>query len=124
MNRATALLIFANVLTTSIAQILLKGGMSSPAVVNSLAEGFRGSTITTVALNPLVISGLVAYFLSAVLWLIVLSRVEVSLAYPFVGAGFVITMLLAWQIYGDHLSVTRITGTLLIAIGVVVLAKS
>jgi multidrug transporter EmrE-like cation transporter len=50
--------------------------------------------------------------------------VEVSLAYPFVGLGFVITMLLGWWIHGDTLSLMRVGGTVLIAVGVAVLAHS
>lgn len=124
MNKTVALLILTNVLLTSVAQILLKGGMSAPAVVRGLAEGFRWSTVAVVAGNPLVATGLAMYFLSAVVWLVVLSRVQVSLAYPFIGAGFVVTMLLAWFIYGETLTSARVAGTLLIAIGVAVLARS
>lgn len=124
MNKTVALLILANVLLTSIAQILLKGGMSSPKVVNGLAAGFGWSTVTIIAGNPLVMIGLAMYFLSAVVWLVVLSRVQVSLAYPFIGAGFIVTMLLAWLVYGESLSWARASGTLLIAIGVAVLARS
>jgi multidrug transporter EmrE-like cation transporter len=50
--------------------------------------------------------------------------VQVSLAYPFVGLGFVLTMLLGWAIHGDSLSVARVAGTLIISLGVVILARS
>ena len=52
-----------------------------------------------------------------------LAKVDVSLAYPFVGLGFVVTMLLAWAIQGEVPTVGRIVGTLLICGGVVVLAR-
>jgi multidrug transporter EmrE-like cation transporter len=124
MNKTVALLIAANVLMTSLAQILLKGGMSAPAVTRSLGEGLRWSAALVIATNPLVAAGLAMYFLAAGVWLLVLARVEISLAYPFVGVGFIVTMLLGWMVYGDTLSVARVTGTLLIAFGVAVLATS
>jgi drug/metabolite transporter (DMT)-like permease len=124
MNKTVGLLILTNVLLTSVAQILLKGGMGSAPVVRALADGFRWSTAAVIAGNPLVLTGLTMYFLSAVVWLVVLSRVQVSLAYPFIGAGFIVTMLLAWFIHGETLTSARVAGTLLIAVGVAVLARS
>ena len=118
------LLIVANVAMTSFAQIVLKAGMGTPEVVRALAGGFRLPALATVFLNPWVVIGLSLYGGAAVVWLLVLSRVEVSLAYPFVGLGFVMTMLLAWGFLGESVTVTRIAGTLLIAVGVLVLAKS
>jgi multidrug transporter EmrE-like cation transporter len=67
---------------------------------------------------------LLIYFLSAGVWLFVLARVDVSLAYPFVGLGFILTMLLGWLIRGEILSVNRVAGTALIVMGVVLLARS
>lgn len=124
MNRSTMLLIVANVAMTSFAQIVLKAGMGAPEVVRALAGGFRLPSLATVFLNPWVVIGLLLYAGAAVVWLLVLSRVEVSQAYPFVGLGFVVTMLLAWVFLGESVTVARITGTLLIAAGVVVLAKT
>lgn len=123
MNRSTLLLIVANVAMTSFAQIVLKAGMTSPEVIRALGGEGRLSTVVTVLLNPWVVIGLFLYGGAALVWLLVLSRVEVSLAYPFVGLGFVVTMLLAWALLGESFSVTRIAGTLLIAAGVVVIAQ-
>jgi multidrug transporter EmrE-like cation transporter len=67
---------------------------------------------------------LLIYFLSAGVWLFVLARVDVSLAYPFVGLGFILTMLLGWGMRGEILSVHRVAGTALIVAGVVLLARS
>lgn len=122
MTRSTVLLILANVAMTSLAQIILKFGMSSPEVARILSSGIRLSGVASVLLHPWVISGLVLYFAAALVWLLVLSKVDVSLAYPFVGLGFVITMALAWAFLGEVVTTTRIAGTLLIAAGVALLA--
>ncbi|PPE64946.1 hypothetical protein C1704_16925 [Caldimonas caldifontis] len=124
MTRSVFGLILVNVLLTSLAQVILKAGMSADAVQASLSQGARWSTAWVVGSHPLVIAGLAMYFASAVIWLLVLARVEVSLAYPFVGLGFVVTMLLGWWLHGDALSLARVGGTLLIAAGVAVLARS
>lgn len=124
MNRSTLVLILANVVMTSLAQIVLKAGMSAPDVVRALSGGLRLPALATVFLHPWVIIGLALYAGAAVVWLLVLAKVDVSLAYPFVGLGFVVTMVLAWAFIGETVSATRIAGTLLIVAGVVVLARS
>ena len=124
MTKNVLLLILVNVLMTSFAQIVLKAGMSTPTVTRSLAEGFRWSVAPGVLASPLVLLGLGMYFGAALVWLIVLSKIEVSLAYPFVGLGFVITMLFGWTFFGDSMSAARVGGTLMIAAGVAVLARS
>ena len=124
MDRSMLLLICASVLLSAIAQIVLKGGMSSPGVVAASAQGFGMPMLHAGATSPKVILGLGIYFVSAAVWLLVLARVDVSLAYPFVGLGFVVTMLLAWAVHGEVPTTSRIAGTLLICASVVVLARS
>jgi len=124
MDRSMLFLICASVLLSSIAQIVLKGGMSSPGVSVAGVQGFGLPMLQAIATSPKVILGLGIYFASAAVWLLVLARVDVSLAYPFVGLGFVVTMLLAWAVHGEVLSTGRIAGTLMICAGVVVLARS
>lgn len=123
MTRAVLLLILVNVAMTSLAQIVLKAGMSAPEVVKSLSGTVRPSHLVGVLFHPWVMGGLILYFGAALVWLIVLSKVEVSLAYPFVGLGFIVTMVLGWSLLGETLSLHRLLGTLLIAGGVVVLAR-
>ena len=124
MRLSTLLFIFVSVAMSALAQIVLKTGMSSTNIGPSLTARRWGDAAWLVATNPWVVLGLTLYFLSAVVWLIVLSRVEVSLAYPFVGIGFILTMLLGWLVIGDTMSVSRVAGTLMIAGGVVLIARS
>lgn len=124
MTRSVLLLVLVSVLLSSFAQIALKGGMSSPAVGAATGEGFSLALVRAIVLNPQVFFGLFLYFASAAVWLLVLARVDVSLAYPFVGMGFILTMLLAWAIYGEVPTPGRVAGTLFICFGVLVLARS
>ncbi len=116
-------LILLSVAISAFAQIALKAGMGSQAVQRSLASGMRLSTLFDVFFNPFVLFGLLLYFTSAAVWLLVLSKVQVSFAYPFVALGFLLTALLGRFFFHDTFSMGKIVGTLLIMAGVVVLAR-
>lgn len=123
MNQYLILLILCSVLLSSIAQIVLKMGMSNPSVLQAMQSQSAMQAFIAIATNVYVIGGLTLYFASAAVWLLVLARVDVSFAYPFVGLGFVVTMLLAFFINGEVLSTTKILGTLCIALGVAIMAQ-
>jgi len=116
-------LILLSVAISAFAQIALKAGMGSSAVQRALTDGTRISALFDIAFNPFVLLGLFLYFSSAAVWLLVLARVEVSFAYPFVALGFVLTALLGRFFFHDTFSAAKIVGTLLIMAGVVVLAR-
>lgn len=123
MNQYLILLILCSVLLSSIAQIVLKTGMSNVSVLHAMQSQSAMQGFIAIATNVYVIGGLTLYFASAAVWLLVLARVDVSFAYPFVGLGFVVTMLLAFFINGEVLSTTKIVGTLCIALGVAIMAQ-
>jgi multidrug transporter EmrE-like cation transporter len=118
-----ALIIFS-VSLSAIAQIVLKTGMTSSAVANVMKLGSPFEVAVQIAISPWVVGGLGLYFLGALVWLFVLARVEVSVAYPFVGLGFILTMIMGKFVMGDDITVTRMVGTLLVAAGVVLIARS
>jgi multidrug transporter EmrE-like cation transporter len=125
MARSTFSLILVSVLLSSVAQIVLKQGMSGmSAHWASSGSGFDGRALLQIATSPAVLGGLFIYFLSASVWLLVLARVPVGFAYPFVGLGFVMTMLLAWLIRGEVPSLAQILGTLTICAGVALMARA
>jgi multidrug transporter EmrE-like cation transporter len=124
MDRSTFGLVLLSVLLSSIAQIVLKEGMSSLSVQMASAQGVNMRMAIAIALNLKVLFGLLIYFASAAVWLLVLGRIAVGLAYPFVGLGFVMTMLLAWLIRGEIPSVAQIIGTLTICLGVIVMSRA
>ncbi len=124
MDRVTFLAILVSVGLAAVAQVVLKAGVSSAAVSAALLSGSRWSVATAMVGSPLVWLGMCLYVGGALVWLVVLTRVEVSLAYPFVAIGFVLTMLLGWLLQGDSIGLMRISGTLLIAAGVVLVARS
>lgn len=118
------LLVVTCVTISALSQLAMKMGMSGSAVQASLASGERAEILWVVMRNPLVVGGLVAYGLGAALWLFVLSKADLSLVYPFVGLGFVLTMLFGLLVLHEDVGLYRILGTLLIATGAYLVAKS
>ena len=120
----TVLLIFVSVAMTTTAQILLKVGMSLPGVEQAIYEGELVDKLWAVALNLPVVCGVVLYVGSLIVWLFVLAKVDVTYAYPFVGLGFLLTMAFGFLFLGEHLSLSRFSGTILVAAGVLLVGRS
>jgi len=118
------LLVITCVTIGALAQLAMKIGMSGPAVQATLASGIGANIVWAVMRNPLVIGGLVAYVVGAGLWLFVLSKADLSLVYPFTGLGFILTMLFGWLFLQENVGAYRILGTLFIALGAYLVAKS
>jgi|SwirhisoilCB2_FD_contig_61_866668_length_2848_multi_2_in_0_out_0_3 uncharacterized membrane protein len=124
MTLALFVMIFACVGISALAQLAMKVGMSEGAIQRGLGAGAYADVFLTVARNPLVMGGLIAYVLGAGLWLFVLSKAELSLVYPFVGMGFILTMLFGSLFLNEHVGLFRVVGTLLIAAGAFLVARS
>lgn len=105
------------------AQFLLKAGMSSVKVKTALAEPLGIHTSVAVLLNPKVFAGFALYGLGAVVWLVVLERWDVSKAYPLVGFGFALTVLIGFLL-GEQVTAMRIVGVALICVGVFFVSRS
>ena len=116
-------LILLSVTISALAQVTLKAGMASREMQLQLAGGLRFEALLQVLLNPFVILGLGLYFGSAAIWLLVLSRAQLSMAYPFMALGFVLTAILGRLFFHDSLTLPKIGGTLLIVSGVLVLSR-
>ncbi len=123
MNSVLLALILFSVSCSAIAQIFLKLGMSQPAVLKELATGDHLMLAASIIGNGWVLGGLALYFFGAAVWLFVLARVDVSFAYPFVGLGFIVTLLLGRIVMGDVVTLTRVIGTVLVSTGVLLIAR-
>lgn len=117
-----ALIIFT-VTLSACAQLALKMGADSPAMKTAISTGIMDAVIAA-AFSPLIWTGLTIYGLSVALWVWVLSKVDLTIAYPFVGISFLITMAFGAFILDESITSLRIVGTLLIAVGCVLVAQS
>jgi multidrug transporter EmrE-like cation transporter len=68
--------------------------------------------------------GLGSYVVSVAIWLLVLARVEVSYAYPFLSVGYVVVALMGYYIFQENLSWMRAIGIAVIIVGVILLSRS
>jgi drug/metabolite transporter (DMT)-like permease len=80
--------------------------------------------LTRAALNPIVISGFFLYGISAALWLVVLTRAELSWAYPLLSMGYVLVVLLSRVLFHESVTTTRLLGTLVICLGVWLISRT
>jgi drug/metabolite transporter (DMT)-like permease len=117
-------LTLVSVTLSAVAQITMKAGMSQPPMRAALAAGDHLATAMAAASNPFLIAGFGLYFVGALVWLLVLARVNVSVAYPFVSLGFLLTAGLAALLLGESVSVKRLLGILLVGLGVYIVARS
>jgi multidrug transporter EmrE-like cation transporter len=118
------LLVLVSVTISALAQVSLKRGMSGPAVQGALDGSDLMHKLITVGTSPMVFVGLALYALGAVVWLLVLARIDVSQAYPFVGIGFLITLAFGVLVLGETLTLTRVIGIVCVAIGIIFLSRS
>jgi multidrug transporter EmrE-like cation transporter len=81
------------------------------------------NAVITIFTNISVLGGLAAYVSSAGIWLLVLSKIDVSKAYPFVGIGFIGTMMFAHWFLNEPLTLTKVLGTSLVLLGVLLISQ-
>jgi multidrug transporter EmrE-like cation transporter len=105
------------------AQFALKAGVAGPEMSQGLWGQNSLRAFVEVFTNKFVILGFVLYGLSAVVWLGVLSRWDVSKAYPLVGLGFALTVVIG-LLAGEQVTVLRAVGVLLIVVGVCLVGQS
>lgn len=119
MSQLTLFMILVSVMLSVAAQLSLKTGMGRLILPESLLSIESAFFI----LNRYVLLGLFCYGMSMVFWLYVLTKVEVSRAYPFVGLGFVGTMFFAHLLLQEPITAQKLVGTMLVVSGVILLAR-
>jgi multidrug transporter EmrE-like cation transporter len=111
------------VLLNAAAQLLLKAGTSR---VGEFAFSFDNLVPIGVKLaaSPPILAGLACYGVSLVVWIMALSRVPVSIAYPMLSVGYIVNALAAWWLFGEALGPQKLVGIGVIVIGVYLVARS
>ncbi|MBS0342967.1 MAG: EamA family transporter [Proteobacteria bacterium] len=125
MNASTLVWLMSGVMLNAAAQLMLKAGASSVGAI-SLSAGAASlwRTGLQLAMHPGILGGLACYVVSVVAWIVALSRVDVSVAYPMLSIGYVVNALLAWWLFGEVVSLQRWLGIAIIIFGVVLVARS
>lgn len=116
-------LVMTGVLLNAVAQLALKASVNTTGVIN-LEPHALWTSAASLAANGWLWLGLACYGVSVVVWLLALSRVDVTIAYPMLSVGYVVNALVAWRLLGESLGAGRLTGIGIIIVGVFVLARS
>ncbi len=115
-------LILSGVFLNAFAQLALKQGAlrisSLPFSIENLVP-----IAHQIIFSPWIIAGLFAYGLSVVLWILALSRVDVSFAYPLLSIGYVIVAIFGWAVFNETLTPSKIIGIAVIILGVILISK-
>ena len=120
----TVLMVLVPVLIGVVGQILLKKGMSEVGQFDFGAISQILPQFIRAFLNPYVFMGFVFYFLSSLFWMIVLSKVQLSVAYPMLSLGYVFVLIASWFLFKEPVTVIRWLGVLVIMLGVTLISRS
>jgi multidrug transporter EmrE-like cation transporter len=123
MNPVSFALILTGVLLNAVAQLLLKAGTNVVGhfefnLDNLVPVGLK------IALEPYILGGMACYAVSLVVWIMALSRVPVSVAYPMLSIGYVVNAVVAYFWFGEALASQKLLGIGFIVIGVWLVARS
>jgi drug/metabolite transporter (DMT)-like permease len=123
MNLSTFGFIFAGICLNAVAQLLLKAGTNAVGAIHLNAENWFSIAVKLATQVP-IIGGLGLYVMSVVVWIIGLSRVDVTIAYPMLSLGYVINAIGASYFLNEMVSIQRMGAIVLILIGVGLLCRT
>jgi drug/metabolite transporter (DMT)-like permease len=118
MSLVNFVLIVLNTLILVTGQFLWKYGMMKTTLK------LDPLSIIKILFSPFIFSGLVMYGFATILWLFILSRVPLSIAYPVQSIAYVLAVFGAYFIFNEPLSPTKIIGVILIILGVSLIGLS
>jgi drug/metabolite transporter (DMT)-like permease len=123
MNLTTFGFIFTGICLNAFAQLLLKAGTNAVGAIHLTAENWFSTGLKLATQVP-IMAGLACYVISVLVWIIGLSRVDVTIAYPMLSLGYIINAIGAWYFLGEMVSTQRLLAIGVIIVGVVLLARS
>jgi multidrug transporter EmrE-like cation transporter len=121
MNLASFGLVLIGVLLNAVAQLLIKAGTKALGTLIS-PEG-PVDTVMRILLQPYILAGLASYVVSVPVWIVVLSRVPVSVAYPMLSIGYVVNCVFGYLLFKENLTLLKVLGIGIIIVGVILVAR-
>jgi drug/metabolite transporter (DMT)-like permease len=123
MNLISFGLIFTGVMLNAAAQILMKAGTNEIghfefSIENILPIGLKLAT------EWHIVVALCCYALSVIIWILALSRVPVSIAFPMLSMAYVVNAIAAWYLLGEAFNPTKLVGMGIIILGVIVISRA
>lgn len=111
------ILLAINICLSVLGQFLIKRG------INGLQATTSTPSIMSYALNPQIIAGIFSYGIGMILWIMVLSKLKLSVAYPALSFGYVLVIIISWKFLGESLTPLKIVGAFLIIFGIALIFK-
>ena len=123
MNIVSFALIFTGVMLNAAAQILMKAGTNAIghfefSIDNILPIGLKLAT------EWHIVVALCCYALSVVIWILALSRVPVSIAFPMLSMAYVVNAIAAWYLLGEAFNPAKLVGMGVIILGVIIISRA
>jgi len=115
--------ILISVLLGAVGQVMLKRGMSTMGPL-TLSVDQLFPMLWRIATNLYVVGGLAIYVSGTLFWLMALSRVELSYAYPFASLSYVLMLAASWFLFRENITAVRLLGTVVVGIGVFLISRS
>lgn len=114
--------IFSTILLTVYSQMIMRWQVG---LAGELPADLAGKMyfIGRLLINPWILSGVVATFLSGISWMLAMTKFDVSYAFPFVSLNFLLVLGASAYLLHEPLSTAKIAGTILIVTGVVIIAR-
>lgn len=123
MEMSTWMLILIATVMGIVGQTMLKHGMNQMGPI-SLSTDTVPAIVWQIMRSPFVIGGLLIYGFGTFFWLVTLSRIDLSVAYPFVSLNHVLLFLIGWLILREAVSPMRAAGVAVICVGMILVARS
>ena len=115
-------LVLISVLLGVFGQLSLKQGMKN--VGNFEIKDFLSARVFELIAEKFVVIGVVLYVIATLLWLVILSKAELSFVYPMLAIGYILIAIFSKIFFGENVTFARFLGILLISAGVFLLLKS
>jgi drug/metabolite transporter (DMT)-like permease len=104
-------------------QLLLKIGLNKIGSISVDSFSSLGQLFLGIIKSPLVLTGLFCYVISAAIWLVVLSAVDLSFAYPFIGLTYVLILIISKFVLREDVNPIRWIGAAVITAGVILISR-
>lgn len=123
MNLVSFSMILAGVMLNAAAQLLMKTGTNAVgyfdfSVANIVPVGWKLAT------EPHIIGAMICYVFGVVIWILALSRVQVSIAYPLLSMGYIVNAVAAWYLFNEAFSPAKVIGVGIIILGVIIISRA
>ncbi|MFH1428895.1 MAG: hypothetical protein ABIH39_04030 [Candidatus Margulisiibacteriota bacterium] len=119
----SVVMVLVPILIGVVGQLFLKHGMMQIGTFAITTTALLATFIKVIT-NISVMFGFFLYGMSALLWLIVLSRMDLSFAYPLLSVGYILVLIFSWLFFKETVSIVRWSGVLVICFGVYLISRS